>query len=154
MISPPSLEGLDSSVVMPVRSLTPSLLQARKRYGTSSASSLSHYSTQLSSMESECCSSPRWEKDIQVRTASSLLWWFCFSWQLSSDADVHGGVGWHFPEFCRSPQKNEWLGFKFADGISLTYFLYFETWEYGGKWAFPWSHREFSRWAQSPSRAN
>ncbi|XP_015269771.1 PREDICTED: serine/threonine-protein kinase greatwall [Gekko japonicus] len=54
---------LDSSVVMPVKSLTPSLLQSRKRYGTSSASSLS--CTQLSSMESECCSSPRWEKDIQ-----------------------------------------------------------------------------------------
>ncbi|XP_048367876.1 serine/threonine-protein kinase greatwall [Sphaerodactylus townsendi] len=54
---------LDSSIVMPVKSLTPSLLQARKRYGTSSASSLSR--TQLSSMESECCSSPRWEKDSQ-----------------------------------------------------------------------------------------
>ncbi|XP_054846992.1 serine/threonine-protein kinase greatwall [Eublepharis macularius] len=54
---------LDSSLVMPVRSLTPSLLQARKRYGTSSASSLSH--TQLSSTESECCSSPRWENEIQ-----------------------------------------------------------------------------------------
>ncbi|XP_077160725.1 serine/threonine-protein kinase greatwall [Paroedura picta] len=54
---------LDSSVVMPVKSLTPSLLQSRQRYGTSSASSLSR--TQLSSMESECCSSPRWEKDMQ-----------------------------------------------------------------------------------------
>ncbi|XP_060104310.1 serine/threonine-protein kinase greatwall [Heteronotia binoei] len=54
---------LDSSIVMPVRSLTPSLLQSRKRFGTSSASSLSR--TQLSSMESECCSSPRWENDIQ-----------------------------------------------------------------------------------------
>nr|XP_056713686.1 serine/threonine-protein kinase greatwall [Euleptes europaea] len=54
---------LDSSIVMPVKSLTPSLLQSRKRYGTSSASSLSH--TQLSSMESECCSSPLWERDTQ-----------------------------------------------------------------------------------------
>ncbi|XP_053118442.1 serine/threonine-protein kinase greatwall isoform X2 [Hemicordylus capensis] len=56
---------LDSSAVipgMPVRSLTPTLLQSRKRCGTSSASS--HSRTQLSSMESECCSSPRWE-DIQ-----------------------------------------------------------------------------------------
>ncbi|KAJ6666658.1 hypothetical protein lerEdw1_020382 [Lerista edwardsae] len=56
----------DSSAItpgMPVRSLTPTLLQARKRFGTSSASS--HSRTQLSSMESECCSSPRWEKDIQ-----------------------------------------------------------------------------------------
>ncbi|XP_067418500.1 serine/threonine-protein kinase greatwall isoform X2 [Emydura macquarii macquarii] len=48
---------------MPVRSLTPTLLQSRKRFGTSSASSHSH--THISSMESECCSSPRWEKDVQ-----------------------------------------------------------------------------------------
>uniref|UniRef100_A0A8C3HRV0 non-specific serine/threonine protein kinase n=1 Tax=Chrysemys picta bellii TaxID=8478 RepID=A0A8C3HRV0_CHRPI len=48
---------------MPVRSLTPTLLQSRKRFGTSSASSHSH--THMSSMESECCSSPRWEKDVQ-----------------------------------------------------------------------------------------
>ncbi|XP_039213639.1 serine/threonine-protein kinase greatwall isoform X2 [Crotalus tigris] len=57
---------LDSSAVMPgmpIRSLTPTLLQSRRRCGTSSASS--HSRTQLSSMESECCSSPRWEKDIQ-----------------------------------------------------------------------------------------
>ncbi|XP_044280939.1 serine/threonine-protein kinase greatwall [Varanus komodoensis] len=57
---------INSSAVtpgMPVRSLTPTLLQSRKRYGTSSASS--HSRTQLSSMESECCSSPRWEKDTQ-----------------------------------------------------------------------------------------
>ncbi|XP_061443550.1 serine/threonine-protein kinase greatwall [Rhineura floridana] len=57
---------LDSVAVtpgMPVKSLTPTLLQSRKRYGTSSASS--HSRTQLSSMESECCSSPRWEKDMQ-----------------------------------------------------------------------------------------
>lgn len=56
----------DSSAVtpgMPVRSLTPTLLQSRKRYGTSSASS--HSRTQLSSVESECCSSPQWEKDAQ-----------------------------------------------------------------------------------------
>ncbi|KFP98893.1 Serine/threonine-protein kinase greatwall, partial [Leptosomus discolor] len=49
--------------VMPVRSLTPTLLQSRKRFGTSSASSQLH--TCLSSMESECCSSPRWEKDVE-----------------------------------------------------------------------------------------
>nr|XP_020656890.1 serine/threonine-protein kinase greatwall [Pogona vitticeps] len=56
----------DSSAVtpgMPVRSLTPTLLQSRKRFGTSSASS--HSRTQLSSVESECCSSPQWEKDLQ-----------------------------------------------------------------------------------------
>uniref|UniRef100_A0A8C0HGQ9 Microtubule associated serine/threonine kinase like n=1 Tax=Buteo japonicus TaxID=224669 RepID=A0A8C0HGQ9_9AVES len=50
-----------STPVMPVRSLTPTLLQSRKRFGTSSATSQSH--TYLSSMGSECCSSPRWEKD-------------------------------------------------------------------------------------------
>ncbi|XP_066485119.1 serine/threonine-protein kinase greatwall [Tiliqua scincoides] len=55
--------------VIPVRSLTPTLLQARKRFGTSSASS--HSRTQLSSMESECCSSPGWEKDVQE--AESML---------------------------------------------------------------------------------
>ncbi|KFZ49664.1 Serine/threonine-protein kinase greatwall, partial [Podiceps cristatus] len=58
--------GLDASQltpVMPVRSLTPTLLQSRKRFGTSSASSQSH--TYLSSMESECFSSPRWEKDVE-----------------------------------------------------------------------------------------
>ncbi|XP_009467344.1 PREDICTED: serine/threonine-protein kinase greatwall [Nipponia nippon] len=49
--------------VMPVRSLTPTLLQSRKRFGTSSASSQSH--TYLSSMESECSSSSRWEKDVE-----------------------------------------------------------------------------------------
>ncbi|XP_054048692.1 serine/threonine-protein kinase greatwall [Rissa tridactyla] len=49
--------------VMPVRSLTPTVLQPRKRFGTSSAGSQSH--TYLSSMESECCSSPRWEKDVE-----------------------------------------------------------------------------------------
>ncbi|XP_010177173.1 PREDICTED: serine/threonine-protein kinase greatwall, partial [Mesitornis unicolor] len=49
--------------VMPVRSLTPTLLQSRKRFGTSSASSQSR--THLSGMESECCSSPRWEKDTE-----------------------------------------------------------------------------------------
>ncbi|XP_030406149.1 serine/threonine-protein kinase greatwall isoform X2 [Gopherus evgoodei] len=48
---------------MPVKSLTPTLLQSRKRFGTSSASS--HSRTHMSSMESECCSSPRWEKDVQ-----------------------------------------------------------------------------------------
>ncbi|XP_063180671.1 serine/threonine-protein kinase greatwall-like [Chroicocephalus ridibundus] len=49
--------------VMPVRSLTPTVLQSRKRFGTSSAGSQSH--TYLSSTESECCSSPRWEKDVE-----------------------------------------------------------------------------------------
>jgi len=58
-------QDLDSSQltpVMPMRSLTPTLLQSRKRFGTSSASSQSH--TYLSSVESECSSSPRWEKDV------------------------------------------------------------------------------------------
>ncbi|OXB84645.1 UNVERIFIED_CONTAM: hypothetical protein H355_001122 [Colinus virginianus] len=58
--------GLDTSPltpVMPVRSLTPALLQSRERFDTPTASSQSH--VYLSSMESECCSSPRWEKDIE-----------------------------------------------------------------------------------------
>ncbi|XP_021244722.1 serine/threonine-protein kinase greatwall isoform X2 [Numida meleagris] len=58
--------GLDTSPltpVMPVRSLTPALLQSRERFGTPPASSQLH--TYLSSMESECCSSPRWEKDVE-----------------------------------------------------------------------------------------
>uniref|UniRef100_A0A6I8PLG4 Serine/threonine-protein kinase greatwall n=1 Tax=Ornithorhynchus anatinus TaxID=9258 RepID=A0A6I8PLG4_ORNAN len=57
---------LDSAILnpgMPVKCLTPTLLQVRKRAGTSSASSQSH--TFVSSVESECCSSPRWEKDVQ-----------------------------------------------------------------------------------------
>lgn len=65
-------QGLDTSPltpVMPVRSLTPALLQSRKRFGTSSASSQSH--TYLSSVESECYSSPRWERGVEVRTVSS-----------------------------------------------------------------------------------
>ncbi|XP_053913609.1 serine/threonine-protein kinase greatwall isoform X2 [Cuculus canorus] len=49
--------------VMPVRSLTPTLLQSTKRFANSSATSQSH--TYLSSMESECCSSPRCEKDVE-----------------------------------------------------------------------------------------
>ncbi|XP_054246110.1 serine/threonine-protein kinase greatwall [Indicator indicator] len=49
--------------VMPVRSLTASLLQSRNRFGTSSASSQSHAC--LSGMESESCSSPRWERDVE-----------------------------------------------------------------------------------------
>ncbi|XP_026699198.1 serine/threonine-protein kinase greatwall [Athene cunicularia] len=49
--------------VMPVRSLTPTLLQSRKRFDTYSISSLSH--ANLSSMESECFMSPRWEKDVE-----------------------------------------------------------------------------------------
>ncbi|XP_031470374.1 serine/threonine-protein kinase greatwall [Phasianus colchicus] len=57
--------GLDTSPltpVMPVRSLTP-LLQSRERFDTSTASGQSHM--YLSSMESECCSSPRWEKGVE-----------------------------------------------------------------------------------------
>ncbi|XP_064018825.1 serine/threonine-protein kinase greatwall [Pogoniulus pusillus] len=49
--------------VMPARSLTASLLQSRRRFGTSGGSSHSH--TSLSGMESECCSSPRWERDVE-----------------------------------------------------------------------------------------
>ncbi|XP_001376016.3 serine/threonine-protein kinase greatwall isoform X1 [Monodelphis domestica] len=57
---------LDNAVLnpgMPVKYLTPNLLQSRNTIGTSSTSSQSH--TFVSSLESECCSSPRWEKDNQ-----------------------------------------------------------------------------------------
>uniref|UniRef100_A0A8C0EDL4 Serine/threonine-protein kinase greatwall n=2 Tax=Strigidae TaxID=30459 RepID=A0A8C0EDL4_BUBBB len=59
----PYLDTSQLTPVMPVRSLTPTLLQSRKRFDTCSVSSLSH--ANLSSMESECCSSPRWEKDVE-----------------------------------------------------------------------------------------
>ncbi|XP_027697308.1 serine/threonine-protein kinase greatwall isoform X3 [Vombatus ursinus] len=57
---------LDTAVLnpaMPVKYLTPNLLQSRNTLGTSSTSSQSH--TFVSSLESECCSSPRWEQDNQ-----------------------------------------------------------------------------------------
>ncbi|XP_068942431.1 serine/threonine-protein kinase greatwall isoform X1 [Petaurus breviceps papuanus] len=57
---------LDTAVLnpgMPVKFLTPNLLQSRNTLGTASASSQSH--TFVSSLESECCSSPRWEQDNQ-----------------------------------------------------------------------------------------
>ncbi|KAM6162071.1 serine/threonine-protein kinase greatwall isoform 2-T2 [Erethizon dorsatum] len=57
------LETLASNPRMPVKCLTSNLLQSRKRLATSSASSQSH--TFVSSVESECHSSPRWEKDHQ-----------------------------------------------------------------------------------------
>ncbi|XP_027514546.1 serine/threonine-protein kinase greatwall isoform X4 [Corapipo altera] len=57
------LDNSQLTPVMPARSLTPTLLQSRKRFGTCSVSSESH--THLSSVESECCSSPRQEKDIE-----------------------------------------------------------------------------------------
>ncbi|XP_031532240.2 serine/threonine-protein kinase greatwall isoform X2 [Vicugna pacos] len=57
------LETVASHPGMPVKCLTSHLLQSRKRLPTSSASSQSH--TFISSVESECHSSPRWEKDCQ-----------------------------------------------------------------------------------------
>ncbi|XP_005857025.1 PREDICTED: serine/threonine-protein kinase greatwall isoform X1 [Myotis brandtii] len=57
------LETVASNPRMPVKCLTPNLLQSRTRLATSSASSQSY--TFVSSMESECHSSPTWEKDCQ-----------------------------------------------------------------------------------------
>ncbi|XP_073085141.1 serine/threonine-protein kinase greatwall-like isoform X6 [Manis javanica] len=57
------LEAVACNPRMPVKCLTSNLLQSRKRLATSSASSQSH--TFASSVESECHSSPRWEKDHQ-----------------------------------------------------------------------------------------
>ncbi|KAM6412873.1 serine/threonine-protein kinase greatwall isoform 2-T2 [Pluvialis apricaria] len=54
---------LSTKLFKTLRSLTPTLLQSRRRFGTSSAGSQSH--TYLSSMESECSGSPRWEKDVE-----------------------------------------------------------------------------------------
>ncbi|XP_072507890.1 serine/threonine-protein kinase greatwall isoform X2 [Notamacropus eugenii] len=57
---------LDTAVLnpgMPVKYITPNLLQSRNTLGTSSTSNQSH--TFVSSLESECCSSPRWEQDNQ-----------------------------------------------------------------------------------------
>ncbi|XP_023050413.2 serine/threonine-protein kinase greatwall isoform X5 [Piliocolobus tephrosceles] len=57
------LETVASNPGMPVKCLTSNLLQSRKRLATSSASSQSQ--TFISSVESECHSSPKWEKDCQ-----------------------------------------------------------------------------------------
>ncbi|KFQ17674.1 Serine/threonine-protein kinase greatwall, partial [Merops nubicus] len=57
------LDNSQLAPVTPVRSLTPTVLQSGRRFDTSSASSQLH--TYFSSMESECCSSPRWEKDVE-----------------------------------------------------------------------------------------
>nr|XP_019604663.1 PREDICTED: serine/threonine-protein kinase greatwall isoform X2 [Rhinolophus sinicus] len=57
------LETVASNPRMPVKCLTSNLLQSRTRQATSSTSSQSH--TFVSSVESECHSSPRWEKDYQ-----------------------------------------------------------------------------------------
>ncbi|XP_005082730.1 serine/threonine-protein kinase greatwall isoform X2 [Mesocricetus auratus] len=63
------LERLASNPEIPVKCLTSNLLQCRKRLGTSSTSSLSHKF--VSSVESECHSSPKWEQDCQESTKSS-----------------------------------------------------------------------------------
>uniref|UniRef100_A0A8C3QYK6 Serine/threonine-protein kinase greatwall n=1 Tax=Cyanoderma ruficeps TaxID=181631 RepID=A0A8C3QYK6_9PASS len=57
------LDNSQLTPVMPARSLTPSLLQSRDGFGTSSVSGQSH--THLSSVESENWSSPRCGKDVE-----------------------------------------------------------------------------------------
>ncbi|XP_075826775.1 serine/threonine-protein kinase greatwall isoform X1 [Microtus pennsylvanicus] len=64
----PCLERLTSNPEAPVKCLTSNLLQCRKRLGTSDTNSQSQ--TFVSSMESECHSSPKWERD-QESTKSS-----------------------------------------------------------------------------------
>ncbi|XP_031225041.1 serine/threonine-protein kinase greatwall isoform X2 [Mastomys coucha] len=61
-------ETLSSNPEISVRCLTSNLLQCRKRLGASSTSSQSH--TFVSSMESECHSSPKWERDCQSTESS------------------------------------------------------------------------------------
>ncbi|XP_050008513.1 serine/threonine-protein kinase greatwall isoform X2 [Alexandromys fortis] len=65
----PCLERLASNAEAPVKCLTSSLLQCRKRLGISDTSSQSQ--TFVSSVESECHSSPKWERDCQESTKSS-----------------------------------------------------------------------------------
>ncbi|XP_047375702.1 serine/threonine-protein kinase greatwall isoform X2 [Sciurus carolinensis] len=70
------LETFSSNPGVPVKCLTSNLLQSRKRLATSSASSQSH--TFVSSVESECYSSPKWEKDCQESdeaTGSTMMSW-------------------------------------------------------------------------------
>ncbi|XP_054446252.1 serine/threonine-protein kinase greatwall isoform X2 [Pteronotus mesoamericanus] len=70
------LEIVASNPGIPVQCLTSHLLQSRKRLATSSASSQSH--TFVSSVGSECHSSPRWEKDCQESEealASAMMSW-------------------------------------------------------------------------------
>ncbi|XP_062363147.1 serine/threonine-protein kinase greatwall isoform X1 [Cinclus cinclus] len=57
------LDNSQLTPVMPARSLTPTLLQSRNRFGSSSVSSQSQ--TRMSSVESENWSSPRWGKDVE-----------------------------------------------------------------------------------------
>ncbi|CAN8185039.1 unnamed protein product [Coccothraustes coccothraustes] len=57
------LDNSQLTPLMPARSLTPTLLQSRNRFGTSSVSSQSH--THLSSVESEYWSSPRCRKGVE-----------------------------------------------------------------------------------------
>ncbi|KAM8967584.1 serine/threonine-protein kinase greatwall isoform 2-T2 [Pelodytes ibericus] len=59
-----------ASPSMPVKCLTPNLLNCRARFGTSSTSSQSRIC--LSSLESDCCSSPRWENGHQDPDAPYL----------------------------------------------------------------------------------
>nr|DBA25142.1 TPA: hypothetical protein GDO54_012707 [Pyxicephalus adspersus] len=59
------------SPCMPVKCLTPNLLKSRARLGTSSTSSQSHLC--LSSMESDYCSSPKWENPNQDPDGPSYL---------------------------------------------------------------------------------
>ncbi|XP_049633721.1 serine/threonine-protein kinase greatwall isoform X4 [Suncus etruscus] len=69
-------EAVASNPGIPMQCLTSNLLQSRKRLATSSASSQSH--TFLSSVESECHSSPKWEKDCQENAdalGSEMLSW-------------------------------------------------------------------------------
>nr|XP_048316870.1 serine/threonine-protein kinase greatwall isoform X2 [Myodes glareolus] len=63
------LERLASNPEAPVKCLTSNLLQCRRRLGTSNTSTQSQ--TFVSSVESECHSSPKWERDCQESTKSS-----------------------------------------------------------------------------------
>ncbi|XP_033615642.1 serine/threonine-protein kinase greatwall isoform X2 [Fukomys damarensis] len=90
------LEALASHPEVPVRCLTPGLLQSRRRLATSSASSHSH--TFVSSVGSECHSSPKWERDCQESdeaSGSTMMSWNAMEKVCTKSADDPETKGFH-----------------------------------------------------------
>ncbi|XP_053323310.1 serine/threonine-protein kinase greatwall [Spea bombifrons] len=80
-----------SSPSMPVKCLTPNLLKCRGRFGTSSTSSQSHIG--ISSIESDCCSSPRWENGLQDPDGPPYLNYSRLKNSLSDKSRSKGQIG-------------------------------------------------------------
>ncbi|XP_040844029.1 serine/threonine-protein kinase greatwall isoform X2 [Ochotona curzoniae] len=88
------LDTLASNPGMPVKCLTSNLLQSRKRLATSSTSSQSH--TFMSSVESECHSSPKWEDDCQESEealGSAVMSWNAVEKSCSKSTNATGTQG-------------------------------------------------------------